>query len=72
VAVLAGVVAIADFLTLLTGINVPTQSLGSTLFNGLHRLQMAGRNTSFELVTVGRAVLPENLGQVDHGRSAIT
>ena len=68
-AVLAGMVAVAGLAARLTGVNVTAQGLGPTLFNGL---QVAGGDPSCKLLSIGRAVLAENLGQFNHGRSAIT
>jgi hypothetical protein len=71
VTVLAGVITVTGLGAVITGVDVPTQSLSATLFNGGHRLQMTDRHTTFELFSISRAVLAENLGQFDHGRSAI-
>ena len=71
VAVLTGVVAVTSFAAILTGVDLPTQNFGAALFDGGHRFEMAGRDASLKLLAIGRAVLAENLGQFDHGRSAI-
>ena len=72
VTVFAGVIAVAALGARLTGVNMAAQRLGPTLFNRLHDLQVAGGDASDKLLAIGRAVLTENLGQFDHGRSAIT
>jgi hypothetical protein len=70
-AVFAGVVAVAGLVAVITGVNVAAQGLGPALFNGLHHLQVAGGEAALELGAIGRTVLAENLGQLDHGKSAI-
>ena len=66
VAVLAGVIAVAGLVTLITSVNVAAQGRGPALFNGLHRLQVAGGDTPPKLIAIGWAVLAEHLGQLDH------
>ena len=67
-AILAGVIAILHFLTVLTLIDVTAQNLGSALFNRLHGQMVGKRHTLGIFLPILRPVPAEDLRQLYHTR----
>jgi hypothetical protein len=60
--VAAGMVAVLHLAALRTGIDLPTQGLSPALFDGAHRLAVAGKDLIGVLLAIGRPVLAKDLG----------
>ena len=71
-AILAGVIAVQGFITILTIVNVTAQSLGSALFNRLHRLSVDERHSLGVFLPIFRPVPAEDLRQLYHRSSAVS
>ena len=67
-------ILIEVLITIRTMIDVPAQRFSPTVFNGPHRLPMAGQQPVTKPGAIRGATLrvPEDFGQLYHGRSAIT
>jgi hypothetical protein len=71
-AILAGVIAVLHFITILTLINVTAQNLGSALFNRLHRLSVDERHPVDIFLSVLSSALAEDLCQLYHRNPAVS
>jgi hypothetical protein len=71
-AILAGVIAVLHFITILTLINVTAQNLGSALFNRLHSLPVGKRHTLGIFLPIISPVPAEDLRQLYHRSSAVS
>ena len=71
-AILAGVIAVLHFITILTLINMATQNLRPALFNRLHRLPVGKRYSLGIFLPILRPVLAEDLRQLYHRSSAVS
>jgi len=65
VAVLTGVVAVAELVAGGAVIDLPTQSFGAAVFNGLHHAPVRGKQALLELCSVGRSMETEDIGQFE-------
>ena len=70
VAVLTGVVAILIVVASFTRVDLAAKRFGPTVFDGLHRPEMAGRHLIPERGPVLRAVAAEDLRHLYHDRSS--
>jgi len=68
--VLARMVTVEALIALVTVVDVTPQGLGPALFDGLHRLALAREQLLGKFLTIGRAVLAEDVGQLAHVRSS--
>lgn len=72
VAVPAGVVAVLDFVTLRTVINMTAKGLCAAVLHGPHRLPMSGRQSLVILLPIRRSIAAEDSGQLYHDKSCIS
>ena len=70
--ILAGVIAILHFLTVLTLINVTTQNLSPALFNRLHGQPVGKRDTLGIFLPIISPVPAEDLRQFCHSSAAVS
>ena len=71
-AILAGVIAILHFITILTIVNVLAQNLGPALFNSPHSLSVSKRHPIAEFIAILGSVAAEDLRQLRHCSAAVS
>jgi hypothetical protein len=67
-AILAGMVAVLEFLAICALGDMPAESVGTALCNGLHGCQVALGHPVAEAGAAVGSMTPEDVGQLDHGR----
>ena len=67
----ARMVAVPGFITVATVVEMTAQYLGATLFDGAHGGQVAGQDARAVLLSIGRSVVTEDIGQFYHVISAM-
>jgi hypothetical protein len=72
VAILAGVIAVAEFAAVRTGVDVSSHPLGAALLDIRHGSAMAGQHLATELGPIGRTIVAKEGGYVVHVRSSIS
>jgi hypothetical protein len=68
----ARMVAVTIFAAVVTVINMATQDLGTTIEDSAHRLTVAGQYPLGEFSLVSSAMLPKDISQLGHGKSAMS
>jgi hypothetical protein len=65
VAILTGVIAVAELVAGGAVIDLPTQSFGAAVFNGLHHPQVRARDAVLKPGAVSRSMETEDIGQFE-------